>query len=352
MNFDTLDMDVNLILDKHYTSGRQGNSVQLIGVHYNYGNLTVEGCYQVWQTRKASAHVQVESKGRSGQLVWDRDTAWALGNFPANTKSINIEHANLSDGTITEKCLDTGAHIVAAYCIKYGLGRPEWLKNVFPHKYFASTSCPGQIYGSQKQEYIERAQYWYDVMTGALKPEPEPEPEPVTPLPEVLKRFVDLDPDAWYIDPVEECVREGFMNGYDRTHFGPADSLTRGQAVCVIANFARADLSEYLEKFTDVDPSPFYYTALCWAEDQGIVSGHDGKFRPDDACSRAEFAAMLYNFKKAPDAPVLDDYEGAPEWSHAALDWAVSAKVMGNGGIRPNDPCTRAEACAMLANLG
>lgn len=38
--------------------------------------------------------------------------------------------------------------------------------NVFPHKHFSATSCPGQIYGSQKDVYIERAQYWHDKMCG------------------------------------------------------------------------------------------------------------------------------------------------------------------------------------------
>lgn len=38
--------------------------------------------------------------------------------------------------------------------------------NVFPHRKFAATSRPGQIYGSQKSAYIERAQYWYNKMGG------------------------------------------------------------------------------------------------------------------------------------------------------------------------------------------
>ena len=54
----------------------------------------------------------------------------------------------------------------------FGLGRPEWLKNVFPHKHFSSTSCPGQIYGSQKSAYIQRAQYWYDKMGGGNPEKP------------------------------------------------------------------------------------------------------------------------------------------------------------------------------------
>ena len=164
MNWNTLDADVNRILSKHYTPGRSGKKVNKIVVHYNAGNLSIDGCYSVWQTREASAHYQVESGGRIGQLVWDSDTAWHASNWDANCSSIGIEHANQPDGTITEACLDAGAHLVAALCKHFGLGRPQWLVNVYPHKYFAATACPGQIYGSQKDAYIQRAQKWYDQM--------------------------------------------------------------------------------------------------------------------------------------------------------------------------------------------
>lgn len=169
-NWEKLEADVNCILSKHFTKGRSGYKVNKVVVHYNAGNLTVEGCYSVWQSREASAHYQVEDGGRIGQLVWDSDTAWHASNWAANCSSIGIEHANRSDGTISDACLDNGAHLVAAVCKYYGLGRPEWLKNVFPHKYFAATSCPGQIYGSQKDTYIQRAQAWYDAMNGGAQP--------------------------------------------------------------------------------------------------------------------------------------------------------------------------------------
>lgn len=183
-NWENLEADVDKILTVHFTKGRQGNSINKVVVHYNAGDLTVEGCYSVWQTRAASAHYQVESGGRIGQLVWDSNAAWHASDWQANCTSIGIEHANKSDGTITNECLDNGAHLVAAICKKYKLGRPEWLKNVFPHKYFAATSCPGQIYGSQKDAYIARAQEWYDYMTGATSTEPSGKPsesKPTTP---------------------------------------------------------------------------------------------------------------------------------------------------------------------------
>ncbi|MDU1051699.1 MAG: N-acetylmuramoyl-L-alanine amidase [Varibaculum cambriense] len=168
MNFETLTADENVIMNKHYTPGRNGHRIDKIVVHHNSGNLTTRGCWQVWQTRQASAHYQVEESGKIGQLVWDRDTAWHASNWAANQTSIGIEHANnnLNAQTISPATLESGAHLVAAICKKYGLGRPQWGKNVFPHQRFAATDCPGQIAHGQRSQYMNRACYWYDHMTG------------------------------------------------------------------------------------------------------------------------------------------------------------------------------------------
>ena len=93
-NWNTLEADLNLLMNKHFTKGRQGRSINKIILHHNDGNLSIQGCWNVWQTRPASAHYQVETSGRIGQLVWDRDTAWHAGNWVANTTSIGIEHAD------------------------------------------------------------------------------------------------------------------------------------------------------------------------------------------------------------------------------------------------------------------
>ena len=172
MNWETLDADINKILTKHFTAGRSGAKINKIIIHYNAGNLTVEGCYSVWQTREASAHYQVEASGRIGQLVWDSDTAWHAGNWAANISSIGIEHANGANGVITDACLDAGAHLVAALCKKFGLGRPQWGVNLFGHSDFAATACPGpslKVGGAQHNEYVSRAQKWYDQMVNGAE---------------------------------------------------------------------------------------------------------------------------------------------------------------------------------------
>ena len=74
-NWDKLEADRDLILNKHFTGGRNGCRIDKVILHHNGGNLSGEGCYNVWQTREASAHYQVDANGVITQIVWDGDTA-------------------------------------------------------------------------------------------------------------------------------------------------------------------------------------------------------------------------------------------------------------------------------------
>lgn len=175
MNFDTLDADENLILSKNFTQGRSGQSIQYVVIHHNAGDLSIRDCYNVWQSRPASAHYQVDRNGRIGQLVWDSDTAWHAGNWTANCQSIGIEHANQGD-SMTDATIENGAHLVASICKYYGLGRPTWCVNVFPHSHFSATACPGCLRQGTDfhNRYMELAQKFYD----GVAPEP-PKPHHV-----------------------------------------------------------------------------------------------------------------------------------------------------------------------------
>lgn len=180
-NWDKVEADKNVLMNKHFTKGRQGNKVDFIVIHHNGGTLTTQGCWDVWQKREASAHYQVEADGTIGQLVWDSDTAWHAGNWSANLRSIGIEHANNSRSpwTVSDATLEEGAHLVASLCKRFNLGEPRWGENVFPHSHFRSTDCPGELQASQQARYMERAQYWWRIMTGEqANPAPAPAPAP------------------------------------------------------------------------------------------------------------------------------------------------------------------------------
>ena len=179
-NWETLEADEDMILNTHFTPGRSGRNIDKIVIHHNAGNLSIAGCYNVWQTREASAHYQVDSNGRIGQLVWDADTAWHAGDWAANTTSIGIEHADINTNPwqCSDATIDNGAHLVAALCKYYELGRPQWGVNVFPHSRFSATECPASLAGTQNAAYMAKAQYWYDKMSGGNPSTPSTPSQP------------------------------------------------------------------------------------------------------------------------------------------------------------------------------
>lgn len=233
-NWETVDADEVRILSKHFSQGRSGHKVEFIGIHHNAGNLSIQQTYNVWQSRQASAHYQVDINGRIGQLVWDRDTAWALGNFDMNQRSINIEHANNTGAaggwTVSEATLDNGAHLVAALCKLFKLGRPVWGQNVRPHSQISPTACPGALAGAQRDAYMARAQYWYDQMTGS-KPAPAPQPAP------------QPSPTTGYLVKVTTPVlniRKGAG-----TNFATAGSVKKGEVYTIVAESAGQGASKW-----------------------------------------------------------------------------------------------------------
>lgn len=171
-------------------------------------------------------------------------------------------------------------------------------------------------------------------------------------LPASLVNFDDIDPGAWYISAVQNAVEQGIMSGYTSDTFGPNDILTRAQAVCVF--FRDAGLTDDKLPYSDVEQAPWYHDALEWATNKGVVSGNDGKFRPNDPCTREEFAVMLWNLAGKPspsgEPRGFSDWSSVSDWAKDAVAWCVEKGVISGTAkaLRPNDATTRAEAAAMI----
>lgn len=180
----------------------------------------------------------------------------------------------------------------------------------------------------------------------------EVEAERVAGLPDALKGYSDMWPGDWCIDAVQKAVERGIMRGTSPTTFEPWAALTRAMAVSVVANLVKADVEPL--PFDDI--AEWYTAAMVWAAKAGIVSGSGGSARPNDACTRAELAVMLWRSQGEPDPhgtpQGYPDWCEVPQWAQKACAWAVEKAVMGSKGeIRPEDPCTRAEAAAMATAL-
>lgn len=165
-----LTADFDLWID-NFDSGRGGNAIDRIVIHHNAGKaMSHQGVYEAFSNNGTSAHYNVDISGSIAQFVHDWDTAWHCPGV--NKLSIGIEHANCSGAEggwdVGPETIDAGAHLTAALCRAYGLGRPQWRVNVFPHSDFYSTMCPASLRDTYANEYIEKAQQYYDNLDADL----------------------------------------------------------------------------------------------------------------------------------------------------------------------------------------
>ena len=109
-----------------FDTGRGGHSVAYIAIHHEATvGASAERLAAMWSAGGAtSAHYSVDGSGVIAQHVYESDTAYAVGRYVENQRSISIEHANNSTSpwTVAEATLESGAHLTAALLIKYGLG--------------------------------------------------------------------------------------------------------------------------------------------------------------------------------------------------------------------------------------
>lgn len=167
-NYDRVEADKVLLLDRHFTPGRGGAKIEFVTRHHTAMRGSLEQVRDVWKSRPASAHYGVDEHGVVAQFVWDRDTAWANADAAANARTIAIEHMNCGgpgeDWPISDVTVREGARLAASLCRFYGLGRPEFGKNVRDHREFTGTSCPYHLAfgGKYHDAWMREAQAFYD----------------------------------------------------------------------------------------------------------------------------------------------------------------------------------------------
>ena len=184
--------------------------------------------------------------------------------------------------------------------------------------------------------------------------EPEPEPEPST---DVSDIFIDVAPNAWYKDAVQYAYAGGLMTGVSANEFAPDATTTRGMIVSMLARLEGVE-SANDAGFADVNDE-WYATAVNWAASVGVVNGYeDNTFRPNDAITREQLAAILMNYAayKGEDVSArasLDAYsdaENVSTWATDTMQWAVAKGLLTGvtaDTFQPQGAATRAQVAAI-----
>ena len=181
--------------------------------------------------------------------------------------------------------------------------------------------------------------------------------EPEEPATDVSDIFIDVAPNAWYKDAVQYAYDNGLMTGVSANEFAPDATTTRGMIVSMLARLEGVE-SANDAGFADVE-GEWYATAVNWAASVGVVNGYeDNTFRPNDAITREQLAAILMNYAayKGEDVSArasLDAYsdaENVSTWATDTMQWAVAKGLLTGvtaDTLQPQGAATRAQVAAI-----
>ncbi len=110
--------------------------------------------------------------------------------------------------------------------------------------------------------------------------------------------FIDVNPNSWYYSAIEFVYNKGIMNGVTASSFNPDGTITRGMIVTMLWRMA-GEPSAVSAGFADVAADSYYAKAIAWAANNGIIEGYSASsFGPNDAITREQLATVLYRYAK------------------------------------------------------
>ena len=112
--------------------------------------------------------------------------------------------------------------------------------------------------------------------------------------------FTDVPVGSWYYDAVKYVYDIGIMNGTNAagTLFSPDVTVTRAMFVAMLGRLHGAE-QKSTDKFPDVDSvgGSWYAGYVGWASENGIITGYDnGNFGPSDPVTREQMAVIIMRY--------------------------------------------------------
>lgn len=176
---------------------------------------------------------------------------------------------------------------------------------------------------------------------------------------EYVNPFKDVKETDWFYEAVKFVFANGLMIGIGEDKFAPQVATTRGMLVTILHRLENEPTAG-MNSFEDVLPGEYYYNAVAWAKENGIVYGISKfLFGPNEEITREQFVTILYRYASFKGYDVSShielseyvDMTSISEYAVPAMKWGVQ-----NGLIRgveeltlaPLKSTTRAEMATVL----
>lgn len=109
--------------------------------------------------------------------------------------------------------------------------------------------------------------------------------------------FSDVNTTDAAFNSVKYCNMNGLMFGTSDSTFTPDAVTTRAMVVTTLYRIAGSPEVKGTNKFADVEAGSWYYDAVTWANENGIVLGYEnGNFGTNDNITREQFATIMYRY--------------------------------------------------------
>lgn len=161
---------------------------------------------------------------------------------------------------------------------------------------------------------------------------------------------------SWAADAIDFMAENNLVGGTGNNKFTPTGTMIRGDLVLIMYRMAgQPSVTGVENPFTDVTESDYYYKAVLWAYQNGVVNGTGvNTFGPKSNITREQIATILYRYSGTTAATgsitSFTDASSVSDYALTAMKWAVGAGIIGgsNNKLNPQGNATRAEVAVML----
>lgn len=185
----------------------------------------------------------------------------------------------------------------------------------------------------------------------APEPTPEPSPEQTTPEPDLPKvSFHDIA-GHWAKEMIEEIASQGIITGYPDGSFRPNEFIQRQHVALLFYRAFEFEPTRNALTFSDVTANHPYYEAITTLQQAGIVDGSEGQFNPNALMTRAQLAKVVMLALKIESGGTSTFQDVPPtHWSYAYIAALAELEIVigDNGKFKPDEPVTRAQFVAIL----
>lgn len=171
----------------------------------------------------------------------------------------------------------------------------------------------------------------------------------------------------WFAGAVEAVYQGGVMNGMTETTFEPATAASRAMVAAILYRLADSPaVSDDMScPFTDVQKGDWYYDAIVWAYNEGILKGvSETLAAPNADVTREQVAVLFYRYEVNSEVEptgaeleaILSVYPDADQiapWAKTGVAFCTYFDLMqgDNDGFRPQDNMKRCELAQVIVNF-